>query len=134
MVSEVTGSPILFYDGACGLCSRAVRQCIAWQKKESGLRFASLQGETALKVLPANLRTAPFASLVVYTDAQALIELDALRCLAKTLRSPLQEAIVLACSVLFKPLTRWGYRRIVANRHRFPAEHCALETGPQFLS
>jgi len=63
-----------------------------------------------------------------------LIELDALRCLAKTLRSPLQEAIVLACSALFKPLTQWGYRRIVANRHRFPEDHCALESGSQFLS
>lgn len=134
MVSEAMGSPILFYDGACGLCSRAVRQCIAWERKESGLRFASLQGETASNVLPANLRTAPFASLVVYTDAQALIELDALSCLAKTLRSPLKEVILLACSVLFKPLTRWGYRCIVANRHRVPAEHCALETGPRFLS
>jgi predicted DCC family thiol-disulfide oxidoreductase YuxK len=56
---------ILFYDGECGLCLRSVRFFL-WADRSAQLRFAPLQGETAAKRLPADLREADCLSTVVY--------------------------------------------------------------------
>ena len=134
MVSETVGAPILFYDGACGLCSRAVRQCLAWGNEASALRFAPLQGETAAKLLPTELRTAPLESLVVYAEGEAWTEVEALSHLGKTLRSPFKQLIQWSCSPVFKPLTRWIYLRIAENRHRIFSDRCVVGSGARFLS
>jgi predicted DCC family thiol-disulfide oxidoreductase YuxK len=47
--------PILFFDGVCGLCSRAVDFVMA-RDREGVFRFAPLQGETARQMLtPADI-------------------------------------------------------------------------------
>lgn len=56
---------ILFYDGECGLCTRSVRFFL-WADKRKRLRFAPLQGGTAEKKLPEDLREASCLSTVVY--------------------------------------------------------------------
>lgn len=42
---------ILFFDGYCSLCNNLVDQMVRWDKK-GVLKFASLQGETAKRLLP----------------------------------------------------------------------------------
>jgi predicted DCC family thiol-disulfide oxidoreductase YuxK len=43
-------SPILLFDGSCGLCTRTVQQVLRADRKRV-LRFASLQGEYARKLV-----------------------------------------------------------------------------------
>lgn len=54
---------IVFYDGVCGLCDRAVRFLLARDKKRT-LKFAPLQGETARQRndLPEELRSVIFVA------------------------------------------------------------------------
>jgi predicted DCC family thiol-disulfide oxidoreductase YuxK len=64
---EQNSSPIgiLFYDGACGLCTRSVRFFMR-ADKAGNLRFAPLQGNTAKARLPESLRDRDNLSTVVY--------------------------------------------------------------------
>lgn len=51
-MSETDDGPILFFDGVCGLCNRAVDFCLRHDRRGQ-LRFAPLQGETARQVVSA---------------------------------------------------------------------------------
>lgn len=42
--------PVVFYDGECGLCDRSVQMLILLDKRHV-LRYATLQGETAARLL-----------------------------------------------------------------------------------
>lgn len=42
--------PVVFYDGECGLCDRSVQALIRLDKRRV-LRYATLQGETAARLL-----------------------------------------------------------------------------------
>lgn len=44
-------APILFFDGVCGLCNGFVDFCLA-RDKRGKFRYATLQGETAARLLP----------------------------------------------------------------------------------
>jgi predicted DCC family thiol-disulfide oxidoreductase YuxK len=48
--------PILFFDGVCGLCS-AVVDWIIQRDRSHRIRFAPLQGTTAARLVPAELRS-----------------------------------------------------------------------------
>ncbi len=64
---------LLFYDGACGLCHRAVRFLLAEDDQGRALRFAPLLGERFREVVPAELQSALPDSLVLVThDGEAL--------------------------------------------------------------
>ena len=56
---------ILFYDGACGLCTRSVRLLIKIDRHRL-IQFAPLHGLTSAKKLPLSLREASNLSTVVY--------------------------------------------------------------------
>jgi predicted DCC family thiol-disulfide oxidoreductase YuxK len=55
---EAPGHPVLYFDGVCGLCSRAV-DFVMRHDADGYFRFAPLQGETAA----ANLSTADTGDL-----------------------------------------------------------------------
>lgn len=61
---------ILFYDGECGLCTHSVKFFLKADKYKR-LNFAPLQGTTAAKHLPQNLRKPQELSTVVYLRMQA---------------------------------------------------------------
>ncbi|KAB2879689.1 DUF393 domain-containing protein [bacterium] len=61
--------PIIFFDGVCGLCNRAVDFLIRHDKNRIFL-FAPLQGETALRELPGSLTNNP--ETIVCKDCGAL--------------------------------------------------------------
>ena len=48
--SAARGGPVLFYDGVCGFCDRAVQFILRHDRRER-FRFAALQGEFAGRVL-----------------------------------------------------------------------------------
>jgi predicted DCC family thiol-disulfide oxidoreductase YuxK len=60
--------PVLFFDGACGLCNRVVR-LLLWMDRAGRLRFAPLQGPAAQAYLRAHgLPTQDFETLVYVPD------------------------------------------------------------------
>lgn len=69
---------ILFYDGHCGLCHRAVRFVLAEDRDGTWFRFAPLQGETFQKLVSAEQRRMLPDSVVVMTaDGKLLARSDA---------------------------------------------------------
>jgi predicted DCC family thiol-disulfide oxidoreductase YuxK len=64
---------ILFYDGHCALCHRAVKFVLKHDRSGNAFRFAPLQGTTfQSRVLPEQRAALP-DSVVVLTDAGSLL-------------------------------------------------------------
>ena len=71
--TSTTGPEVLFYDGGCGLCHRAVR-FILWADPEGrAFRFAPLGGVTFQAQVPASERAHLPDSLVVRTAEGGLL-------------------------------------------------------------
>jgi predicted DCC family thiol-disulfide oxidoreductase YuxK len=69
---------LLFYDGHCGLCHRAVKFVLQHDRTGSAFRFAPLQGETFPREVPAERRAGLPDSMVVQTlDGSLLVRSDA---------------------------------------------------------
>src|SRR5687768_10489456 len=66
-VAATTGTPLVLYDGTCGLCARSVRWILR-HERDHALRFAPLQGETA-RALKARFPNIPESiDTIVYVD------------------------------------------------------------------
>ncbi len=63
---------LLFYDGGCGLCHRAVRFLVA-RDRRGAFRFAPLGGETFLRTVGPEARVGLPDSLVVATSGGRLL-------------------------------------------------------------
>lgn len=50
MQYKISNQKVVFFDGVCNLCQRSIKYIIKYDKKQS-LKFASLQGEYAKKML-----------------------------------------------------------------------------------
>lgn len=68
--SDVAAHPILFFDGTCAMCDWFVRW-IARADTRGVFRFASLQGETARRLLPP-LPDDPLQWSMLYLDEHGL--------------------------------------------------------------
>ncbi len=66
------GLTYLFFDGACGLCRRAVR-FVAGREPAGQIRFAPLSGEAFQRLVPEPERTSLPDSLLVRTPIGALL-------------------------------------------------------------
>lgn len=64
---------ILFYDGYCALCHRAVKFVLRFDHEGTAFRFAPLQGETFEKMVLQERRAALPDSIVVRTHGGALL-------------------------------------------------------------
>ena len=128
--------PILFYDGECALCHRAVRGLIRWERKgHCILQFAPFNGTTAALLRTQGLLLQDRDAVVLWTPTSTLIgeaatgaalELIGHRGWARVFRA------------LPSALRRGGYRITSRHRHRWfgrvPA-HCPLPTAPhRFLT
>lgn len=68
---QETSRPVLFFDGACGLCQRLVRLLLRLDRRNT-LRFAPLQGATAQAYLRRHgLPTEDFDTLIYVPDWDA---------------------------------------------------------------
>lgn len=62
---------LIFYDGECPLCNRAIRVILNYDRKQQFF-FASLQGKTAREILKGNpLLQPPYDTLVLLQDWQS---------------------------------------------------------------
>ncbi|MGO9229110.1 MAG: thiol-disulfide oxidoreductase DCC family protein [Bryobacteraceae bacterium] len=63
---------IIFYDGHCGLCHRAVEVVLKHDPSGMAFQFAPLQGETFLARIPVDRRSGLPDSMVVQADDASL--------------------------------------------------------------
>lgn len=129
---QTEGGGVLFYDGDCGLCTRSVR-FFMWADQSKHLSFAPLQGATAAKRLPKDLRVASSLSTVVYMrngepDAEPLLRSEAVgRALIDCGGFWAASGRILLA--LPRGIREAGYRFIARHRLKiFPQGACALPT------
>ena len=68
-----TNPELLFYDGHCGLCHRAVKFVLKHDRSGKAFRFAPLQGSTFQSRVFPEQRAALPDSIVVLTDTGSLL-------------------------------------------------------------
>jgi predicted DCC family thiol-disulfide oxidoreductase YuxK len=73
MTPAASSPEILFYDGHCALCHRAVKFVLQHDRSGNAFRFAPLQGATFQSRVPASRRAGLPDSVVVLTDDGALL-------------------------------------------------------------
>jgi predicted DCC family thiol-disulfide oxidoreductase YuxK len=117
---------ILFFDGECGLCNRAVVRFLQWENGDCRVHFAPLQGDTARKQLTPEQAEPPFSSLLVW-DGQALHErASGLRVLAKELRFPWRNLAMLGLRIIPVGWLNAGYDMVARHRYRASKFSCAV--------
>lgn len=116
-------TPILFYDGSCGLCHWCVNLVLK-QETAPVIKFATLQGETAARLLGAKataLNTVWFKiGNEYFSKSQAIFAL------AGFLNFPF--SLLSVGKYLPKALSDWLYDIVAKNRHRLglQPEVCSL--------
>ncbi|MAU75889.1 MAG: hypothetical protein CL831_03330 [Crocinitomicaceae bacterium] len=81
---------ILFYDGPCALCHFTVKMIMRLEDKHKAdkLYFASIQSDTAEKLLNASLRTPPLSGVIIIENGGSpKVGVDAVKLLKPYLRS-----------------------------------------------
>jgi predicted DCC family thiol-disulfide oxidoreductase YuxK len=78
MVPLTAPTEILFYDGHCGLCHRAVKFVLKHDRSGSAFRFAPLQGDTfRSRVSPEKRAGLPDSVVVLTADGNLLVRSNA---------------------------------------------------------
>ena len=118
-------TPILFYDGECGLCARSVQWCLDHDRRGK-LHFAPLQGETYAALNFAEKPT-DLGTIVLFDGLRLSVRSDAA---IGVLRQVGGVWPMLAFIVRLVPrfLRDAGYRFIARRRHAWfgSAERCRL--------
>jgi predicted DCC family thiol-disulfide oxidoreductase YuxK len=110
------GSPLVLYDGTCGLCARSVRWILR-HEKDHEIRFAPLQGETTAALREKFTNIPSSVDTVVYVDGEhAYLRSKAFLHLSRHLRAPWRWAYAVRWFPGF--LLDVGYRFIAALRYR----------------
>jgi len=69
---------VLFYDGYCGLCHRAVKFVLKYDRSGTAFRFAALQGQTFQTRVPVEQRAGlPDSMAVQVRDGSLLVRSNA---------------------------------------------------------
>ena len=109
---------ILFYDGHCGLCHRAVRFVLKHDRSGTAFRFAPLQGETFQAKVPADRRASLPDSFVVEThDGSLLVRSDAVVHVLRRLPGG-WSALAFLMAVVPRPLRDLVYDFVARIRYR----------------
>ncbi len=119
---------IVFFDGMCNLCSTAVQTILKYDKKKQ-FYFASLQGTTALEMVPEHLSAAQGVdSILLYEDGKFSLKSSAALKIAKHLSFPMNLNYgFIIVPTLFR---NWVYDWIARNRYRWfgKKQECWLPT------
>lgn len=109
---------ILFYDGHCGLCHRAVKFVLQQDRVGTAFRFAPLGGETFQARIPIPQRTELPDSMVVQTrDGSLLMRSDALLHILWRLGGK-WKFIAALLGVIPRSLRDFFYRAVAHTRYR----------------
>ena len=103
---------ILFYDGHCGLCHRAVQFVVRHDRKGALFRFAPLQGRTFEAVRAEQL---PDSMVVQTADGRLLFKSDAWIHILRRLGVGWNTMATL-CAVFPRTLRDWVYDLVAAVR------------------
>jgi predicted DCC family thiol-disulfide oxidoreductase YuxK len=120
---------IIFYDGHCGFCHRAVRWVVNHDPVGTRFRFAPLQGRTFQKLVPAFYRAALPDTMVLRTnDAKLLVRSDAFIHILRRLGGPWMP---LGTALSFVPrfIRDGGYNFVARIRHGLfarPTDTCPV--------
>lgn len=123
---------ILFYDGDCGLCNRAILQFLRWEAKGSQVYFAPLQGTTAQKWLSEEQAKKPYPSLLVWDGEKAHDKSAGLAVLGDELRGPFRIVVRFLLTIFPKRWMNGAYDAVARNRHRASAFSCGLHVDDAF--
>lgn len=121
---------ILYYDGHCGLCNWSARFLMRHDYNRC-LRYAPLQGETALQELPEHHRL-NLSTVIYQRDQGEFYERS-----GAILRALIDSGSRLGClATIALWIPRWPrdqvYNLIARNRHRIFKQHsCALPDSDQ---
>jgi len=109
---------ILFYDGHCGLCHRAVKFVLARDPAGVAFRFAPLQGPTFQSTVSAAQRSTMPDSMAVRTaDGRLLLKSDAWLHILRRLGGAWNLMAAL-CSIFPRPLRELVYDFVARIRFR----------------
>jgi len=119
----------VFYDGACGLCHRAVRFVLAEDVTGEAFRFAALGGEAFEAEVPeAQKGSLPDSIVLVTHDAEVLVRSNAILRMMDGLGG-LWRVLATLLRLIPRPLRDLGYDGVAAVRHRIfakPADVCPI--------
>jgi len=125
---------LVFYDGDCGLCHRAIRLLLAEDPHGVRFRFAPLQGETFAQRVPEDVRSQlPDSLVVVNPDAKLRVKGEAAQVLLADLGG-LWRGIGLLLQVLPSRLQDLLYDLVAGNRTKLFGtvnEACPMMTPEQ---
>ena len=119
------GKETLFYDGACGLCHRAVRFMLAEDRDPATLAFAPLQGETFAALGATEL---PDTMVLRCADGRLLLRSASALHLGARLGGYWRLLAALA-RIVPRSLADFAYDRVAAVRHRLftrPTDACPI--------
>jgi len=109
---------ILFYDGHCGLCHRAVKFVLQQDRAGTAFRFAPLGGATFQVRIPIPQRTGLPDSMVVQTrDGSLLMRSDAWVHVLRRLGGR-WKLVGSFLNVIPRPLRDFVYRAVARTRYR----------------
>ena len=108
--------PILFYDGACGLCDRSVRWIIA-RDRDAVFRFAPLQGVTYRELEHAD-KPDDVSTFVALIDGHLLVRSDAILAVSRELGGAWRSLAAVG-RLAPRPLRDACYRFVARHRLRF---------------
>jgi predicted DCC family thiol-disulfide oxidoreductase YuxK len=125
---------IVFYDGTCGLCHRAIRLLIAEDPDGIRFHFAPLQGETFAQRVPEEVREQlPDSLVVVNPDSKLRVKGAAVTVLLSDLGG-LWRLLGLPLRLLPGRVRDLLYDLVAGNRYRlFPRTEEACPLMPQEL-
>jgi len=122
---------IVFFDGECGFCDTAVWQIMQIDTGQH-LRFAPLQGQTAIRLLDGSLRNPENLKTLVYLDASRRIWTKseaAIEILNRVGGSWKTASLARILPVGFRD---WFYDRVAERRHLLIGKvNCPLPTEAQ---
>lgn len=124
-------SDIVFFDGECGFCDTAVRQLMRIDRSRR-LRFAPLQGQTALRLLEAELRRPENLKTLVFLDASGRVWTKSAATIAILKRIGGFWKIASLAGILPIGFRDWFYDRVAERRRSLiDKANCPLPTEGQ---
>lgn len=120
---------IVFYDGGCGLCHRAVRFALAHDRDGTAFRFAPLDSDAFRAAVPASLRaTLPDSIVLLDADGAIHVRSDAILAMGTRLGGPWR-VLAAIVGVLPRRLLDVAYDAIARVRLRLfakPSDVCPM--------
>lgn len=118
---------VLFYDGDCALCSRAV-QFVLKNEKSADILFAALQDEkTTSFFLRNNFKKPDLSTVYFFENGKLYDKSTAALKIARYLKSPFRLLVV--GNIFPKFIRDWGYDVVARNRKRLIKNKCTFSPG-----